>query len=123
MTRPGSASTPTSTRRSQAAKEFLAFAASEEAAELLAAIGITPALADDNVTDAYFAVEGAPTDDLSKFAWSTRDATPENPTSAKTASVQNILLDMHTAVMSGSTSVDQAIKDAEARVKNEVGTD
>ncbi|MFF2631776.1 ABC transporter substrate-binding protein [Microbacterium sp. NPDC058021] len=107
----------------QAAKDFLAFAASLEAAELLAEIGITPAVADDNVTEAYFAVEGAPTDDLSKFAWSTGDVAPENPTSNKTASIQNILLDMHTAILSGSTSVDQAIKDAEARFENEVGSD
>ena len=107
----------------QAAKDFLAFAASLEAAELLAEIGITPAVADDNVTEAYFAVEGAPTDDLSKFAWSTGDVAPENPTSNKTASIQNILLDMHTAILSGSTPVDQAIKDAEARFENEVGSD
>lgn len=107
----------------QAAKDFLEFAASLEAAELLAGIGITPAVANDDVTAAYFAVEGAPTDDLSKFAWSTGEVAPENPTSNKTAAIQNILLDMHTAILSGSTPVDQAIKDAEARVANEVQLD
>ncbi|MCR2783492.1 MULTISPECIES: extracellular solute-binding protein [unclassified Microbacterium] len=107
----------------EAAKEFLAFAASLEAAELLAEIGITPAVADETVTEAYFAVEGAPTDDLSKFAWSTGEVAPENPTSNKTATIQNILLDMHTAILSGSTPVEQAIKDAEARFENEVQVD
>lgn len=109
--------------KTQAAKDFLAFAASLEAAELLAEIGITPAVANDAVTEAYFALEGAPTDDLSKFAWSTGDTHPENPTSNKTASIQNILLDMHSAILSGSTSVDQAITEAEDRVANEVGLD
>nr|WP_201470946.1 extracellular solute-binding protein [Microbacterium hydrocarbonoxydans] len=104
-----------------AAKQFLEFAASEEAAQDLAAIGITPALTNDAVVESYFAVEGAPTDDLSKFAWSTHDVLPENPTSSKTATIQGILADLHTAVMSGSVSVDDAIKTAEDRVKNEVG--
>lgn len=104
-----------------AAKQFLEFAASEEAAQALAEIGITPALTNDAVVDFYFGVEGAPTDDLSKFAWSTHEVLPENPTSNKTATIQGILADLHTAVMSGSSSVDDAIKTAEDRVKNEVG--
>jgi multiple sugar transport system substrate-binding protein len=104
-----------------AAKQFLEFAASEEAAQALAEIGITPALTNDAVVDSYFGVEGAPTDDLSKFAWSTHEVLPENPTSNKTATIQGILADLHTAVMSGSVSVDDAIKTAEDRVKNEVG--
>ncbi|WP_194765030.1 ABC transporter substrate-binding protein [Microbacterium sp. UFMG61] len=104
-----------------AAKQFLEFAASEEGAQALAEIGITPALTNDAVVESYFAVEGAPTDDLSTFAWSTHDVLPENPTSSKTATIQGILADLHTAVMSGSVSVDDAIKTAEDRVKNEVG--
>lgn len=107
--------------KADAAKKFLEFAASEEAAQKLAAIGITPALTNDAVVDAYFAVEGAPTDELSTFAWSTHEVLPENPTSSKTATIQGILADLHTAVMSGSVSVDDAIKTAEDRVKNEVG--
>lgn len=104
-----------------AAKQFLEFAASEEGAQALAAIGITPALTSDAIVDSYFAVEGAPTDDLSKFALSAPDVIPENSTSSKTAAIQGILADLHTAVMSGSASVDDAIKTAEDRVKNEVG--
>lgn len=107
--------------KTDAAKQFLEFAASEEAAQALAEIGITPALTNDAVVESYFGVEGAPTDDLSKFAWSTHEVLPENPTSNKTATIQGILADLHTAVMSGSVSVDDAIKTAEDRVKNEVG--
>ncbi|QAY70264.1 extracellular solute-binding protein [Xylanimonas protaetiae] len=105
-----------------AAKEFLAFAASEEAGQALAKIGITPATTTDAVAQTYFAVDGAPTDDLSKFAWTTHKTNPENPTSSKTAATQTILNDMHTAIMTGSTPVDQAIKDAQDRFKSEVGS-
>ncbi|HEY9307918.1 MAG TPA: extracellular solute-binding protein [Microbacterium sp.] len=106
-----------------AAKKFLAFAAGEEGAQVLAQIGITPALLTDAVVDTYFSVDGAPTDDLSKFAYSTHEVHPENPTSNKAAAIQGILGDMHTAIMSGSTSVPDAIKEAQDRVANEVGTD
>jgi multiple sugar transport system substrate-binding protein len=107
----------------QAAKDFLTYAASEEAAQALAAIGITPALLNDEVVETYFSVEGSPTDDLSKFAISTHETRPENPTSNKTAAIQGILGDLHTAVMSGSEPIDSAIKSAEDRAKNEVGLD
>ncbi|MGN7970785.1 ABC transporter substrate-binding protein [Microbacterium sp. 22296] len=105
----------------QAAKDFLAFASSEEAAQLLAGIGITPALLTDGVVETYFSNEGAPQDELSRFAFAEHDTHPENPTSNKAAAIQNILLDMHSAILSGSTSVDAAITDAQNRVANEVG--
>ncbi|WP_460799985.1 ABC transporter substrate-binding protein [Microbacterium sp. GXF0217] len=109
--------------KTDAAKAFLEFAASEDAANLLAGIGITPALTSDAIAEKYFAVEGAPTDELSTFAWSTHETLPENPTSSKTAAIQGILADLHTAVMSGAEPVDSAIATAEERAKNEVGLD
>ncbi|MET0735597.1 MAG: extracellular solute-binding protein [Microbacterium sp.] len=107
----------------QAAKDFLAFAAGEQGAQVLAGIGITPALLSDPVVETYFAVDGAPTDDLSKFAYSTHEVYPENPTSNKTAAIQGILNDMHTAIMSGSKPVADAIKEAQDRIASEVGLD
>lgn len=107
--------------KAAAAKAFLAYAASEDAAKALAGIGITPALTNDAVVEAYFATEGAPTDDLSKFAWSTHQTKPENPTDKNTAAIQTILGDLHTAVMSESSSIDAEIATAQERVKNEVG--
>ena len=102
-----------------AAKKFLAFAGGQDAAVALAKIGLVPAYSSDAVTAAF---TGLPTDDLSKFTFSTHDTRPENPVGATTAKVQNILNDMNTAIMSGSTSVDDAIKAAEARFKSEVGS-
>lgn len=107
----------------QAAKDFLAYAASEDAARSLAEIGITPALLNDAVVETYFAVEGVPTDELTQFAISTHETRPENPTSNKTAAIQGILADLHTGVLSESESIDSAIKTAEERVQNEVGLD
>lgn len=104
-----------------AAKKFLAFAAGEEGAQVLAKIGITPALLSDSVVETYFAVDGAPTDDLSKFAYSTHEVLPENPTSNKAAAIQGILNDMHSAIMSGSVSTADGLKEAQARVASEVG--
>ncbi|MGF6822514.1 multiple sugar transport system substrate-binding protein [Microbacterium sp. ZKA21] len=109
--------------KTDAAKAFLEFAASEEAAQLLAGIGITPALTNDAIAETYFGVEGAPTDELSAFAWATHETLPENPTSSKTATIQGILADLHTAVMSGAEPIDAAITTAEERVKSEVGLD
>jgi multiple sugar transport system substrate-binding protein len=104
-----------------AAKDFLKFAAGEEGATTLAEIGITPALTSDAVTETFFALDGVPGDDLSRFAFATHDTKPENPVAAQTAVVQNILNDLHSAVMSQSTGIDEAIEQAEQRVANEAG--
>lgn len=97
-----------------AAKAFLEYSMSEDAASALASIGITPSNTSDAVAEAYFAVDGAPSDDLSKFAWSTHEVYPENPTSAQTAEVQTVLGTMHNEILTKAKSVDQAIKDAAA---------
>lgn len=102
-----------------AAKEFLAFAGGQDAATDLAKIGITPAYSSPQVTQTFFSVPGAPTDALSESAYSTHDTKPENPVSKYTEKIKSILLDEHTAILSGSKSVDSAIADAAKRVKNE----
>jgi multiple sugar transport system substrate-binding protein len=61
-----------------------------------------------------------PTDDLSRFTFSRHDTKPENPVSKYTTPLQNILNDLHTAVMSGSKDIDTAITEAQNRAKNEV---
>ncbi|MBO3738729.1 ABC transporter substrate-binding protein [Actinoplanes flavus] len=108
-----------SERKIEAAKSFLAYAASADAAKALAGIGVTPA---DTATaaDTIFTLKGAPTDDLSKFTFTRHDTKPENPVSKYTAPLQNILKDLHTAVLSGSKPIDAAITEAQDRAKNEV---
>lgn len=102
----------------QAAKDFLSYAAGDQGATALARIGITPADT-TAVSDTFFQQKGVPTDALSKFAFATHDTKPENPVSKNTTTLQNILKDLHTAVMSGSKGIDGAITDAQNRAKNE----
>jgi multiple sugar transport system substrate-binding protein len=106
-------------KKAEAAKQFLAYAAGPEAAKALAGIAITPA---DTaaVKDSFFTTSGLPTDDLSKFAFATHDTKPENPVSKYTAPLQNILNDLHSAVLSGTKPIDAAITEAQDRAKNEV---
>ena len=101
------------------AKQFLTYAAGEQGAKSLAGIGITPANT-DAVSATFFELPGIPTDDLSKFAFTKHNTKPENPVSKYTAALQNILGDLHTAVMSGSKPIDTAITEAQDRAKNEV---
>ncbi|QFZ21005.1 ABC transporter substrate-binding protein [Saccharothrix syringae] len=103
-----------------AAKEFLAFVAGEGGATALASIGITPATLTEPVAQAYFAVQGVPADELSRFAFTTHDTRAENPVSPETAALQNILQETHSAIMSGSTPVDEALGRAGARARSEV---
>lgn len=102
------------------AKSFLAYAAGPEGSKALAKIGITPANSSDEVVQAYFSLPGVPTDDLSKFAWRTHLTKPENPVFKHTAGIQNVLNVMHSAVLSGSKSIDAALAEAEGQAKNTV---
>jgi multiple sugar transport system substrate-binding protein len=104
-----------------AAKAFLTFVASEAAAVALADIGIVSSVSADAVTDAYFAQSGIPTDDLSKFAMSTHDTKPENPQSPNIAAIQTALGEAHTAIMSESSSIDDAITLATDTIQSEIG--
>lgn len=104
-----------------AAKEFLAWVAGEGGATVLSDLGVTPALSNDTVTDTFFALDGMPADELSRFAFSTHDTRPENPVAAETASVQAILNDLHSSVMSASSSVTDGIAEAERRAASEAG--
>lgn len=104
-----------------AAKAFIAFAASDAAGEALAKIGILSSVSSDAVTAAYFAQAGIPTDELSKFAISTHDTRPENPQSPNIAAIQTALGEAHTAIMSGSSAIDDAIALATSTIQSEIG--
>jgi multiple sugar transport system substrate-binding protein len=107
--------------KADAAKAFLTFAASEAAGVALAEIGIVSSVSSDAVTDAYFQQAGIPTDDLSKFAMSTHLTKPENPQSPNIAAIQTALGEAHTAIMSESSSIDEAIALATETIQAEIG--
>jgi multiple sugar transport system substrate-binding protein len=106
--------------KTAAAKAFLAYVASEEAGKALAGIGITPAQVTDSVTQTLFGLQGVPQDDLSKFAYAKHSIKPENPVSKHTAGLQNLLNETHSAILSNSKGVDDALAEARTRAKNEV---
>jgi len=103
----------------QAAKDFLAFIASQDAATALAGIGITPAMSSDAVTTAVFSNANMPTDQLSKTAFQTHKTYPENPVGENQMNISTVLNDTHTAIMSESQDPATALNDAGNKVKNQ----
>ncbi len=103
-----------------AAKAFLQYVAGPDAGKALAGIGITPAQVTDAVSQTLFGLDGVPQDDLSKFAYAKHTIKPENPVSKHTAGLQNLLNETHSAILSDSKGLDEAITEAQTRAKNEV---
>ncbi len=103
-----------------AAKDFLRYVASEDGSKALAEIGITPSVMSDSVTSTFFGLDGMPTDELSQWAFQTREIRPENPVSEHTAPIQTVLNETHSAVLSGSVGAEEGFDQAEERVKGEI---
>ncbi|WP_420113875.1 ABC transporter substrate-binding protein [Pseudactinotalea sp.] len=103
-----------------AAKEFLAYIGSEDASSALAEIGIMPANTSDAVADVMFALDGVPTDDLARFAFTSQTPVTEAPVDSGTPALQSILDDAHSEIMSGSVSAADGIANAIQRAQSEV---
>jgi multiple sugar transport system substrate-binding protein len=101
-----------------AAKKFLEFAASEEGAKAIAAIGVVPAYNSEAVTAAFTAL---PTDDLSVTTFSEpKDVVLEMPVSEYSSDISSILDEEHDLIMVGESSVSDGIASMEERVKRDV---
>lgn len=107
-------------KHSDEAKKFIEWAAGAEGAKAISAIGVVPALQDASVTDAYFTLEGMPTDALSKKAFAPDTTALEMPVSDKSAATDTILNQEHDLIMVGEKSVDDGIAEMDKRVKKEV---
>lgn len=105
---------------SQEAKDFIAWAAGEGGAAAIAEIGVVPALQTDSVTEAYFQLEGLPTDDVSKAAFTPDETALEMPVSEYSSDVDLILQEEHELIMVGEKTVEQGIADMNSRVQSEV---
>ncbi len=100
------------------AKEFIRFATGEEGAKAIASIGVVPAYSSDAVTAAFTAL---PDDKLSKTTFTeNKKVVLEMPVSDVTSDIDTILREEHELIMSGQKSIDDGIRDAGDRVKNEV---
>lgn len=105
---------------SDEAKKFITWAAGEEGAKAISAIGVVPALQDDAVKDSYFKLDGMPTDDLSKKAFTPDQTALEMPVSDKSAATDKVLNQEHDLIMVGEKSVPDGIAEMGKRVKSEV---
>jgi multiple sugar transport system substrate-binding protein len=105
---------------SDEARKFIEWAAGEEGAKAISRIGVVPALQNDAVKDAYFKLEGMPTDDLSKKAFTPDQIALEMPVSDKSAATDKVLNQEHDLIMVGERPVDDAIAEMGKRVKSEV---
>ena len=105
---------------SDEAKKFIEWAAGEEGAKAISKIGVVPALQNDAVTDAYFKLDGMPTDELSKKAFTPDKTALEMPVSDKSAATDKILNQEHDLIMVGERSVADGIAEMGKRVKSEV---
>jgi multiple sugar transport system substrate-binding protein len=105
---------------SDEAKKFIEWAAGEEGAKAISKIGVVPALQNDSVTEAYFKLDGLPTDELSKKAFTPDTTVLEMPVSDKSAATDKILNQEHDLIMVGERSVADGITEMDKRVKSEV---
>ncbi|WP_432492518.1 ABC transporter substrate-binding protein [Kineococcus auxinigenes] len=106
---------------SGAARDFLEWAAGEEGARAVAATGIVPALQTQEIKDAYLALEGIPTDELTQEALAPDEVALEMPVGPTTAQVEQVLGEEHQLIMTGSASIDETLENMAERVENEVG--
>lgn len=102
------------------AEKFLAWAAGEGGAHAITAIGVVPALQTDAITEAYFKLEGMPTDEVSKKAFLPKTVKLEMPVSDKASDIDKILNEEHQLIMVNDKSAEQGIAEMEKRVKSEV---
>ncbi|TMR11307.1 sugar ABC transporter substrate-binding protein [Nonomuraea turkmeniaca] len=103
-----------------AAKKFVQFAASKAGAEAISKVGVVPALQSPEITSAYFALDGMPTDEVSKKAFEPDKVNLEMPVSENTSDIDTILREEHELIMVGDKSVADGIKSMNERVKSEV---
>ncbi|SDW72159.1 carbohydrate ABC transporter substrate-binding protein, CUT1 family (TC 3.A.1.1.-) [Arthrobacter sp. cf158] len=105
---------------SDEAKKFIEWAAGEEGAKAISKIGVVPALQNESVTAEYFKLDGLPTDELSKKAFTPDTTELEMPVSDKSAATDKILNQEHDLIMVGERSVSDGIAEMGKRVKSEV---
>ncbi|WP_327585242.1 sugar ABC transporter substrate-binding protein [Nonomuraea sp. NBC_00507] len=103
-----------------AAKKFVQFAAGKAGAEAISKVGVVPALQSPEITSAYFALDGMPTDEVSKKAFEPDKVNLEMPVSENTSDIDTILREEHELIMVGDKPVADGIKSMNERVKSEV---
>jgi multiple sugar transport system substrate-binding protein len=101
-----------------AAKKFVEFAASEEGAKAIAAIGVVPAFTSEDVTAAFTAL---PTDELSVTTFGEpKEVVLEMPVSEYSSDISSVLDEEHDLIMVGEASPQDGIASMDERVTRDV---
>ena len=102
-----------------AAWTLIKYVCSSDAAEVLASNGIVPGIASDEVKAIFDAIPekypNAP-EGLSKYISGEEKALLENPMDPQSKDIENIMNEAHSAIMTESVSVDDALQDAVKRI-------
>ncbi|MCL2595083.1 MAG: extracellular solute-binding protein [Promicromonosporaceae bacterium] len=104
-----------------AARVFLTWVVGPEGAMVLANRGQTAPLMTDAAMTALTSAPGMPNDELALFALGTRTVGLENLPDERSSILTQIFGDFHTEVMSGSTSIERGVENAERRFVEELG--
>ena len=112
-------SSKTSGQKLAAAKEFVKWAVGEGGANELAKLSTTPAYINDKITQTFFSPEGMANDEASRKTWSTHDMKLEAPVDQATDTINSILSDTHSAIMTETKSVDAALKETTQNVQDQ----
>lgn len=104
----------------ETATKFVEFAASAAGADAVTKAGVVPARQTQESIDAYFALDGMPTDPLSKKAFQPDKIGLEMPVSEQTSDVDSILQEEHELIMIGDKSIEDGIRSMGERVRDEV---
>ena len=93
----------------EAALDFVNWCASADGAAVMASTGSFPAVSTDETIATIAATEGFPDDANSKDALTTAAIYLEMPLSDKASEIETVLNTQHDAIMTGASSVDEAI--------------
>ena len=107
-------------KHAAAAEKFVSFATGPEGARIVSAIGIVPALLNDDTRKVYFGLSGMPADATFKKAFAPDKVNLEMPVSDKSSQIDQILTEEHQLVMTKQKSIDAGAQEMDSRVKNEV---
>lgn len=107
-------------KHAAAAEKFIAFATGPQGAEVVASIGIVPALLNDATRKTYFGLSGMPADATFKKAFAPDKVNLEMPVSDKSSQIDQILTEEHELVMTKQKSIAAGIQEMDSRVQTEV---
>ncbi|MBT1180701.1 carbohydrate ABC transporter substrate-binding protein [Bifidobacterium sp. CP2] len=104
--------------KQKAAKDFVAWAAGEQGAEVTAKTGSVPAYTSDKALDAFFAKKGLPRDKQSRDVIRKSVIKQENPVGEATQVIQDELNMAQSSILSETKTIDDALAKAENAVAN-----